>query len=105
MIHSHSDPDKGGQSNDTNHDHQHGHEDREPIVIFIDDQRLIAPAQRMTGEALRNLPHPPVLANRDLWLEVRGPGDDVLIRPEVTYEIKRGSRYYTAPSTINPGAP
>lgn len=74
------------------------------IPIFIDDVKYEAPSPTMTGQALRNLPKPPVPPNRDLWLEVPGPKDDVLIRPEETYEIKSGSHYYTAPSTINPGA-
>lgn len=74
-----------------------------PIVIFIGEERLEAPKENMTGAELRNLPHPPVPSNRDLWLEVPGPADDILIRPELTYEVKAGSHYYTAPSTINPG--
>lgn len=73
------------------------------IPIFIDETKYDAPSEEMTGHALRDLPKPPVPANRDLWLEVPGPKDDVLIRPEKTYEVKPGSRYYTAPSTINPG--
>lgn len=81
-------------------DHPSGHG---PIVIFIGEERLVAPSSEMSGADLRNLPHPPVPADRDLWLEVPGPGDDVLIRPEITYTVKRGSHYYTAPSTINPG--
>jgi hypothetical protein len=58
----------------------------------------------MTGQALRDLPTPPVPQNRDLWLDVPGPTDDELIRPDVVYTIKPGSHYYTAPSTINPGS-
>jgi hypothetical protein len=45
-----------------------------------------------------------VPADRDLWLEVPGKGDDELIQPDKTYEVKPGSHYYTAPKTINPGA-
>lgn len=77
--------------------------DHKVIPIFIDDVKFDAPAASMTGQELRNLPNPPVPADRDLWLEVPGPKDDELIRPEKTYEIKPGSKYYTAPSTINPG--
>jgi hypothetical protein len=74
------------------------------IPIFIDQVKFDAPAGEMTGAALRNLPKPPVPDSRDLWLEVPGPKDDVLIRPDKTYEVKPGAHYYTAPSTINPGA-
>ena len=73
------------------------------IPIFIDDVKYDAPSDRMTGEALRNLTKPPVPADRDLWLEVPGQKDDVLIRPDQTYDVKAGSHYYTAPATINPG--
>jgi hypothetical protein len=73
------------------------------LPIFLDEVKYDAPSHEMTGKALRELPKPPVSTDRDLWLEVPGPKDDELIRPEVTYEIKPGSRYYTAPSTINPG--
>lgn len=77
--------------------------ERKVIPIFIDDVKFDAPAASMTGQKLRDLPNPPVPADRDLWLEVPGPKDDELVRPEKTYEIKPGSKYYTAPSTINPG--
>lgn len=81
-------------------EHNHAHS---VIPIFIDEVKFDAPAAQMTGAALRALPQPPIGADRDLWLEIPGPKDDVLIRPEKTYEVKPGSKYYTAPSTINPG--
>lgn len=74
------------------------------IPIFIDEVKFDAPADQMTGAGLRALPQPPVAADRDLWLEVPGPKDDLLMRPESTYDVKPGSKYYTAPSTINPGS-
>ncbi len=80
-----------------------GHGNDRNIPIFIDDQKVNATGAIMSGQALRNLPNPAVPADRDLWLDVPGPADDVLIRPEQNYEIKPGSHYYTAPSTINPG--
>jgi len=74
------------------------------IPITIDDVHFEAPAKEMTGQALRDLPKPSVPASRDLWLDIPGPKDDELIRPDVVYTIKPGSHYYTAPSTINPGS-
>lgn len=71
------------------------------IPIFIDDIKYELPGESVTGAQLRALA--PVPADRDLWLEVPGPKDDVLVRPEETYEVKPGSHFYTAPSTINPG--
>lgn len=71
------------------------------IPIFIDDVKYDLPAGPSTGAQLRALV--PVPADRDLWLEIPGPKDDELIRPEAAYEVKSGSHFYTAPSTINPG--
>ena len=78
-------------------------ENESAIPIFVDDTKYDAPSHEITGQALRQIPTPPVPADRDLWLEVPGPRDDVLIRPEKMYDVKAGSHYYTAPSTINPG--
>ena len=77
------------------------HADRR-IPIFIDWKKFEIPSEEITGQGLRELP--PVPADRDLWLEVPGPKDDELIRPEKKYTVKPGSHFYTAPSTINPGA-
>lgn len=71
------------------------------IPIFIDDIKFELHSTKATGAQLRGLV--PVAADRDLWLEVPGPRDDELIRPELDYAVKPGSRFYTAPSTINPG--
>lgn len=71
------------------------------IPIFIDDVKYELAADSATGAQLRALV--PVPADRDLWLEVPGPKDDDLVRLEVTYEVRPGSHFYTAPSTINPG--
>ncbi|MGH7207125.1 MAG: multiubiquitin domain-containing protein [Nitrospiraceae bacterium] len=71
------------------------------IPIFIDDVKYELPSVLVTGAQLRALV--PVPADRDLWLEVPGPKDDDLIRPDAHYEVKPGSHFYTAPSTINPG--
>jgi hypothetical protein len=75
-----------------------------PVPVFIDEVRHELPARSVTGAQLRSLPVPPLGADLDLWLEVPGPKDDELIRPESTYEVRPGSKFYTAPSTINPGS-
>lgn len=72
-----------------------------PFPIFIDDDKYDIDAESMSGAQLRQLV--PVPSDRDLWLESHGPKDDILIRPEGTYEVSPGSHFYTAPSTINPG--
>lgn len=71
------------------------------VPIFIDDVKYELHSTEATGARLRALV--PVPEDRDLWLEVPGPKDDELMRPEVTYVVKPGSHFYTAPSTINPG--
>lgn len=80
----------------------HGNSQEHVTPIFIDEVKFTLRSDIQTGAELRALV--PVPADRDLWLEVPGPKDDVLIRPEVQYEVSPGSHYYTAPSTINPGA-
>jgi hypothetical protein len=81
-------------------DHERTHD--HVIPIFIDDVKFELHSSTATGTALRALV--PVPSDRDLWLEVPGPKDDVLIRPEMQLEVRPGSHFYTAPSTINPGA-
>jgi hypothetical protein len=76
----------------------------EGVPVYVDRVHYDAPSHHMTGQALRDLPKPVVPADRDLWLEVEGPTDDELIRPDRTYEVKTWAHYYTAPKTINPGA-
>ena len=76
-----------------------------PVVpVYIDRVHYDAPSHHMTGQALRGLPKPAVPTDRDLWMEVEGPTDDELIRPERTYEVKTWAHYYTSPKTINPGS-
>ncbi|OIT12636.1 hypothetical protein BL243_23095 [Ralstonia solanacearum] len=71
------------------------------IPIFIDDVKFELHTNPVTGAQLRALV--PVPADRDLWLDIPGPRDDDLIRPELQYEFTPGAHFYTAPSTINPG--
>lgn len=85
----------------TQKDHVQKNDDHE-IPIFIDDTKYTLTNSDVSGAQLRALV--PVPANRDLWLETHGPKDDTLIRPDHQYEIKQGAHFYTAPSTINPGA-
>lgn len=82
---------------------QHANSDWRGIPIFIDEVKYAVPSQQMTGAALRALPQPPIGPELDLWLETPGPKDDVLIRPDETYQVRVASKFYTAPSTINPG--
>lgn len=80
--------------------HESKHQEH-AVHIEIDDVKYVLPSSKATGAVIRALV--PVANNLDLWLEVHGAKDDILIRPEAEYEVKSGSEFYTAPSTINPG--
>lgn len=73
-----------------------------PITIHIDDKEYKVSSASMTGAQLRDVPKPPVPADRDLWLEVPG-GQDSLIKQDQTYQIKNGMHFFTAPTNISPG--
>lgn len=73
------------------------------ITIHIDHRMYMAPTTPMTGTELRRLAEPDVGPDRDLWLTVPGPADDLLIGNDQAVELKPGMHFYTAPSTINPG--
>lgn len=81
-------------------EHEHG---THPIPISIDKEHFKAPKTPMTGAELRALPNPNVSADRDLWQEIHGPTDDILVTPDRSIDLKPGMHFYTAPSTINPG--
>ncbi len=73
------------------------------IHITIEDTPFVLHKERVSGAELRGLPTPHVAENRDLWLEVPGPHDDILVKPTDELELKSGMHFYTAPSKINPG--
>lgn len=73
------------------------------ISIIIDNATCFAPARQMTGAQLRNLPEPPVGADRDLWQEVGG-GLDQIIQPDDKVDLHAQMRFFTVPRVINPGS-
>lgn len=70
--------------------------------IQIDRVHYPVTQQVMTGAQLRDLPNPPVPADRDLY-EVRPGTDDLLIADDQEVEMHNGLRFFTAPGRINPG--
>jgi hypothetical protein len=76
--------------------------EHEPIIIFIDQAQYRAPTEDMSGEQIRQLVHPPISAERDLWLEVPG-GSDEKIGDSQVLKLKNGTHFFTAPARINPG--
>jgi hypothetical protein len=75
----------------------------ETITIHIDKQPFRVPEGTMTAEALRALPTPRIGPDRDLYLEVKGPGEDVLIEPGTSVVLEEAMHFFSAPSTITPG--
>lgn len=58
----------------------------------------------MTGAELRKLAEPDIGPDRDLWQQVPGPADDLLINDDQEVKLENGMHFYSAPKTINPGS-
>ena len=70
--------------------------------IQIDRTHFTVTSEHMTGMQLRNVPTPPIGADRDLFEVVPG-GSDRKISDDQVVEIRNGIRFFTAPTQINPG--
>jgi hypothetical protein len=87
-------------SNDKN-EHANKPGERE-FKIQIDRIHYTVTKPQMTGLELRNVPQPPIPADRDLFEVVPGHPDRKLSDTDIV-EIANGKRFFTAPGTINPG--
>jgi len=58
----------------------------------------------MTGASLRQLPTPPIGADRNLYRVVPG-GQDVKVGDADPVDLKPGMHFVTAPQNVTPGAP
>jgi hypothetical protein len=74
------------------------------ITIHIDREEFKVHERVLTGAELRRLPDSDIGPDRDLYLTVKGPGDDRLIEDDDRVELEPGMHFFTAPRTINPGA-
>jgi hypothetical protein len=80
------------------------HEHRQaPFHIKIDRTGYKVTAEELTGEQLRQLPHPPIGPDRDLFEIIPGQPDRKIAN-DVVVEIYDGKRLFTAPAHINPGS-
>ena len=70
--------------------------------IQIDRTQYEVSNEKLTGAELRRVPPTPIPSERDLFLIVPGH-PDLKIKDDDTIEIQDGLRFFTAPSTINPG--
>ena len=73
------------------------------LHIRIDRVDYEVGVAKLSGIELRQLPDPPILPDRDLYEDVPG-GEDRKIKNDETVDLHDGQRFFTAPSTINPGA-
>lgn len=71
--------------------------------IKIDRDHYDVTKTPMTGAEIRQVPTPPIGAERDLFEVVPG-GTDRKIMDDTSVEITHGKRFFTAPAQINPGA-
>lgn len=90
--------DKGGQMPDDTA----GTHGPERITIQIDRVHYEVDVMHMTGEQLRRLPQPPIGPDRDLFEVVPGHPDRKIGDSEEV-ELRNGTRFFTAPTHINPG--
>jgi Multiubiquitin len=78
--------------------------DKEPkFEIQIDRMHYTVHQSSMTGAELRQVPEPPIGADRDLFEVVPGHPDRKIGDGD-SVEITNGKRFFTAPAHINPGA-
>lgn len=87
---------------ENNKEHGHGHQ-HEEVVIHIDKNKYESP-NPTTGAALYTLAG--IDASKyDLYQEVPGHGDDVLIsNDDSAIELHNGEHFYSVQKDLNPGA-
>jgi hypothetical protein len=76
---------------------------QDKVTIHIDKEVFKVEQSSMTGAELRQLPTPAIGPERDLFLVVPGPTDDIRVENEQEIGLKDGMHFFTAPSTITPG--
>jgi hypothetical protein len=72
------------------------------IELTIDGMPFKVGETTMSGSALRHLTHPPISADRDLWIETE-QGSDRLIADSQRLELVDGMRLFTVPTQISMG--
>ena len=87
-------------------DYTNTNDDKKPdpkgFHIRIDRTEYTVTEEKLSGAELRRVPPTLIPPDRDLYLVVPGH-DDLKIKDDDTVEMHDGLRFFTAPSTINPG--
>lgn len=78
------------------------HPGPDQFQIQIDRVHFTVTSVQLTGAELRQIPQPPIGADRDLFEVVPG-APDRKVGDSDSVDIKNGKRFFTAPSQINPG--
>lgn len=73
------------------------------VTIHIDKENFKVEDDSITAEALRALPEPDIGADRDLYLETHGAGEDELVEAGAIVPLREGMHFFTAPAAITPG--
>lgn len=72
------------------------------VPIFIDGTKYHPTGDKLTGIQLRELPMPPVAADRDLWFDIVDELDQ-LVEDDEVIDLVLNMRFFTVPRVINPG--
>ena len=83
-------------------DDQGGPEDQRGVAIMIDGLAYEVDPEPLAVRAIRELTHPPIPADRDVWLE--GDDSDRYLLDDDVVEPAPGVRLFTAPRTIVAGS-
>ena len=73
-----------------------------PFDIQIDREHYQIDVEKISGAVVRQVPPTPIPADRDIFQVVPGH-DDQRIKDDDWVQVYDGLRFFTVPSTINPG--
>ena len=79
-------------------------EDEKGFTIQIDRIQYTVFDEKLSGAQLRKVPPNLIPPERDIFQVIPGHPDQQ-IKDDETVEMRDGLRFFTAPNTINPGAP
>jgi hypothetical protein len=72
------------------------------VPIYIDGTKYHPDSRGLTGAQVRQLPSPPIGADRDLWLDIVDELDK-LVEDNDVVDLMPNMRFFSVPRVINPG--